>query len=281
MSDHSPKALNGSMTSDGEIIDVEEVIQTPQSIEQNQPAPIMEQPSLHPLTRKEQPQIRDDEYKPASCFQQTRALVRKNLLNKIRTPVSTFLELLSPAIFMLILVLGYSLSEERNVSSRSYAELEFDFPNEVLTTSLLSFIGASGVVGNVLDAIRDGVSSGMSGQLPQRNLLERKLSTLDHLFDYDEFDYDEHDSTIHNSDDPSLQWHKVHQLSRMLQSDNTTEEGFVDDDDLVGGYEEVAQSLNSLRREVSCHEKNAICLFISFILFDSHLVLGNCVFPTK
>lgn len=260
MSNHSPTALNRSWTLDGEVVDVEEVIQTPQTVEQHQPPPTIEQPSLHSFTRKEQSKstqlvnTSNDEYKPASCFQQTRALVRKNFLNKIRTPVSTFLELLSPAIFMLILVLGYSLSEERNVSSRSYAKWEFDFPNEVLTTSLLSFIGASGVVGNVLDGIRDGISSGMSGQLPQRSLLERKLSTLDHLFDYDEFDYDENDSAIHNSDDPSLQWHKIHQLSRMLQSDNTTGEGIVDDDDLVGGYEAVAQSFESLRREVSCHE---------------------------
>lgn len=82
-----------------------------------------------------------------SWHQQTRALLYKNLLLKTRTPIATFLELFSPALFMYILVLGYTLSEIRFKEARTYASWEFDFPSP-LVTSLLENLELESIGGN-------------------------------------------------------------------------------------------------------------------------------------
>lgn len=186
----------------------------------------------------------EEEYEPASCMQQTITLVRKNLLNKKRTPVGTILELASPSIFMLILVLGYSLSEESYRDVGKYDEWDFDLPNDVLT-------------GAVIDAISGGIGNNTLDLLPsRRNLLERKLSKLNHLFDYDEADELEEldDTRVGNSKSHLFQWKTVHQISRMLQSNNDTQ-GEDEQDDGIDNesfeeYRDVAQSLNGIRNEV-------------------------------
>ena len=187
-----------------------------------------------------------EEYEPASCMQQTIALVRKNVLNKMRTPVGTVLELVSPALFILILVLGYSLSEEEFVEVGKYDEWEFDLPNQILTGALLGVLSEG--IGDSTDLPGNLTINSFAGR---RNLLEEKVSQFDFLFDYDSVDEEDalEDKRVDNSMNHLFQWKNVHQLSRMLQSGNETEEEASNDDD-VSGFQEVGDSLNGLRREV-------------------------------
>eukprot|EP00551_Chaetoceros_affinis_P007272 CAMPEP_0203672206 /NCGR_PEP_ID=MMETSP0090-20130426/7774_1 /ASSEMBLY_ACC=CAM_ASM_001088 /TAXON_ID=426623 /ORGANISM="Chaetoceros affinis, Strain CCMP159" /LENGTH=2044 /DNA_ID=CAMNT_0050537473 /DNA_START=44 /DNA_END=6178 /DNA_ORIENTATION=- len=179
------------------------------------------------------------EYRPASCFQQTRALIAKNVLNKVRTPVGTLLEIISPALFMWVLVIGYGLSEERFRNMGSYAKWNFNIPNEVLGSNILS----------LLDEGLNGLNP-IGGRQRERTLLEQKMSRLDFLSDYDKYDNEEEESEfVDNSNGHLFQWKDAHQLVRMLQSiENTTEE--VSDDDFSAGYETVAGSFEEFRREL-------------------------------
>jgi hypothetical protein len=203
-------------------------------------------------------------YQPASCMAQTTALVRKNLLNKIRTPTSTIFELFSPALFMMVLVLGYSLSEESFRDEGIYSSWDFSLPNPVLTSSLFSILGDSVDVDNVIDELGGGGGSTnrriLSRNVDQQShsLLGKKLSNLDFLFDYDESEEEEGkvDLITDNSDHNLLnqQWKNIRKFSRRLQTDgNTTEEEY-SDDDLAGNFEVVANSFEELRREVGLYQ---------------------------
>ncbi len=186
----------------------------------------------------------DIEYEPASCMQQTMALIRKNLLNKLRTPAGSILELVSPAIFMLILVLGYSLSEEEFRDVGKYSEWEFDLPDERLTSAVIDAINGGG---RNIEGLGDftNLNSGS-----RRNLVEQKLSYFDPLYDLDEYEVEGGG----NSNSRLFQWQNVHQISRMLQNGNETNGEEEDFDDEVGpGYEEITSSLNGLRKEVSIY----------------------------
>ncbi len=198
-----------------------------------------EEESHHPRSTSftEVSPVNQDEYQPASCMQQTRALIAKNLLNKVRTPMGTILELLSPALFMWVLVFGYSLSEERFRNMGSYAQWEFDLPNEILGSNILSLIDET-------------AQTSTNDRLRERSLLEQKMSRLNFLFDYDENEEDEEDvELISNYDGHLFQWKDAYQLVRMLQStENSTEEEIFDDD--FAAYETVASSFDGFRREL-------------------------------
>ena len=173
-----------------------------------------------------------NEYQPASCMQQTRALVRKNILNKVRTPMGTLLELLSPALFMWIPVLAFSLSEERVRSGGSYTQWEFNLPNSILASNILSVLGEKDfdIDLNVDELIRQ----------TERSWLEKKMSILDFLFYYDDSDFD----------GPFFNWNNAHQFGRMLQSiEIFTEEEVFDDD--FEGYENLTDTVVEFRRELS------------------------------
>jgi hypothetical protein len=64
----------------------------------------------------------------ASGFVQIVALLWKNFLTKLRTPVSTFFEFLSPLLMMLILAAAYTLSDIQYRDARTYASISLDFP---------------------------------------------------------------------------------------------------------------------------------------------------------
>ena len=119
--------------------------------------------------------------RPVSLMQQIIALVRKNLINKLRTPLGTILELFSPAVFILILVLGYDLGEKNRTfaSAQKYVDWEFDLPNEAFST--------------VLSGIRDesssngiGSSDGLGKFHVRRNLLRDKAHISNNLFHEEE-----------------------------------------------------------------------------------------------
>lgn len=117
------------------------------------------------------------EFRPVSLTQQTIALVRKNLINKLRTPVGTILELFSPAVFILILVLGYDLSEKNRTfaSVQKYVDWEFDLPNEVIST-VLSDIREESSSNDI------GSTVGLDKFHVQRNLLRYQAHLSNNLF---------------------------------------------------------------------------------------------------
>ena len=61
-------------------------------------------------------------------WRQVGALVSKNFLTKLRTPIPTFFELFSPALMMLVLVAAYSLSEITEKDAKQYTTIEVDIP---------------------------------------------------------------------------------------------------------------------------------------------------------
>lgn len=209
---------------------------------QNSDVSSMEKEHTHNSQHMNKNTIEDHDKKPASCMQQVRALVRKNFLNKIRTPISTFLELLSPAIFMLILVLGYNLSEERYRDAGTYSQLVFDLPNPVITSSILNILGVSDVVNTLGDF-----------KIDARRILHPGLTKLNILLDKnDDFSFDYDESNISFFDeyyDETFRTKHINRISRMLQNFNETEieSGFDDD---ISGYEDVYNSFEDLRREV-------------------------------
>lgn len=66
------------------------------------------------------------ETRPASGCAQLRAVLRKNARLKRRGWCTTCCEILSPALFCSILVLGYTLSDEVLFNASMYASLKFD-----------------------------------------------------------------------------------------------------------------------------------------------------------
>ena len=111
--------------------------QTQSQQDKHKPKSQLEIPSDEYYTQKIQTSISKDDQEEeqqlrgGKWHQQTSALLRKNLLLKTRAPIGTFLELFSPAIFMLILVFGYELSEIKYRDSKTYTSWDLDFPNEV------------------------------------------------------------------------------------------------------------------------------------------------------
>jgi len=183
----------------------------------------------------------EDEYKPASCMQQTLALVHKNLLNKIRTPVSFFFELFAPALFMWVLVLGYSLSEERSVSSSIYSNWKFDLADELLGTQLLGFLGINRNLEGILNN-----SSASTGQ--RRTLSQQKMDKLNSIFNAD-YDESENDASHLYSQD-RFDWNDLNRLSRMLQDQNP-DGGEVYYDDDIEDYEVIADSFKDFRKQLN------------------------------
>lgn len=64
----------------------------------------------------------------ASGLVQILSLLWKNFLTKMRTPLATFFEFLSPLLMMLILAAAYQLSEIEYRDAATYASLSFDLP---------------------------------------------------------------------------------------------------------------------------------------------------------
>jgi len=61
-------------------------------------------------------------------WSQVGALVKKNFLMRLRTPLPTFFELFSPALMMLVLVAAYSLSEVTDRGAKEYTQVQVDVP---------------------------------------------------------------------------------------------------------------------------------------------------------
>ncbi|CAJ1947143.1 unnamed protein product [Cylindrotheca closterium] len=64
----------------------------------------------------------------ASSLSQILALIRKNILTKLRTPGATFFELFSPVLMMLVLSAAYTLTEIEYEDAAMYASLNLAFP---------------------------------------------------------------------------------------------------------------------------------------------------------
>lgn len=83
----------------------------------------------------------------AGCLMQTRALIMKNLLGKIRTPMPTFVELFSPVLMMLVLVAAYSLSSVIHKDARIYSDWTLDIPGGwgYIATSVFTLLQSTGL----------------------------------------------------------------------------------------------------------------------------------------
>lgn len=64
----------------------------------------------------------------ASSVSQILALIRKNILSKLRTPGATFFELFSPVLMMLVLSAAYTLTEIIDKNAETYASINLSFP---------------------------------------------------------------------------------------------------------------------------------------------------------
>ena len=64
----------------------------------------------------------------ASSMSQILALIRKNILTKLRTPGATFFELFSPVLMMLVLSAAYTLTDIEYEDAETYASLNLAFP---------------------------------------------------------------------------------------------------------------------------------------------------------
>jgi len=115
--------------------------------------------------------------------EQLRSTLWKNLLIKRRAPRSTLCELVSPSLFILILVLGFYLSDIASYSAASYAVLTLDvgplLELAIGFTSPVAFSAASllgGGGGNSsgpsvnLIGLRDGLGPLLTGPLPVLDL---------------------------------------------------------------------------------------------------------------
>jgi len=70
-------------------------------------------------------------FKMSSCclgWIQVRILLGKNFLSKLRTPMGTFLEILSPVLMILVLVIAFQLSEVTERGAQQYSTINFEFP---------------------------------------------------------------------------------------------------------------------------------------------------------
>lgn len=160
------------------------------------------------------------EFRHVSLTQQIIALVRKNLINKLRTPVETMLELFSPAVFMLILVVGYNLNEEhrRFALMREYTAWKLDLPNEILSTALLDLLHNENIAGD-----RNRSNASLSNWNTFKN---HKVFNMDSIFDRDDllrnYKHKELDLDIAVSD-ASKQSQQLPYLSRKRQIKNGRE----------------------------------------------------------
>mmetsp|Transcript_4477 Transcript_4477/g.10555 ORF Transcript_4477/g.10555 Transcript_4477/m.10555 type:complete len:2546 (+) Transcript_4477:319-7956(+) len=64
----------------------------------------------------------------ASSISQIFALIRKNILTKLRTPGATFFELFSPVLMMLVLSAAYTLTDIIDKDAKMYASINLSFP---------------------------------------------------------------------------------------------------------------------------------------------------------
>ncbi|KAL3936221.1 MAG: hypothetical protein SGBAC_008419, partial [Bacillariaceae sp.] len=64
----------------------------------------------------------------ASSLSQIFALIRKNILTKLRTPGATTFELFSPVLMMLVLSAAYTLTEIEYEDAATYASINLSFP---------------------------------------------------------------------------------------------------------------------------------------------------------
>ena len=81
---------------------------------------------------------------------QVSALLRKNFLTKLRTPVATFFELFSPLLMMLILSAAYTLSEVQYRDAATYYSLTVDIPGpwlDLAAPALELLTGGGGIAG--------------------------------------------------------------------------------------------------------------------------------------
>ena len=132
----------------------------------------------------QQPQLSDevvdDEEKQLPCWLgwwQLLALLQKNLLLKYRTPWATLMELLSPALVMLIVVGAYQLSEITYKDAELYSQLDVQIPGPwlKLAESAADFIPpiaspAEGGNGGPFDFTND-ISNNTSSRRSRRRLL--------------------------------------------------------------------------------------------------------------
>lgn len=100
-----------------------------------------------------------EEYR-MSGWMQVAALLRKNFITKSRTRASTFLELFSPMLMMLVLALAYQLVEVTSEEARMYSSISIDLPGPWL---------------DVLDAGRMYLSTRTSNELETSRRLETSI----------------------------------------------------------------------------------------------------------
>jgi ABC-2 family transporter protein len=120
------------------------------------------------------------------------ALLHKNALIKLRTPIATSMEILSPVFIMLVLVLAYNLSETSNVPGQTYSVLEFSAPGpwiDLLSSSVVPFMMMAKPTPQAGNITKGSNSSLLLQQ--QQTPRQRKLQ---HLFSAALYDGDNQDN---------------------------------------------------------------------------------------
>lgn len=103
-----------------------------------------------------------------SGWRQVRALMYKNGLLKLRTPVATFFELFSPLLMMLILAAAYTLSETVEQDARIYATISLELPGPWLDLA----VPALGVITQRMGIDSDAVVMPGGNERRRRRLWE-------------------------------------------------------------------------------------------------------------
>ena len=203
----------------------------------------------------------DDEQTPSLSglrlgWCQIRAMLYKNALTKLRTPASTFLEIFTPCLMMLILVAAFSLSEVTYRQARSYATVRLDVPGPWMDLAVQAWELKSETTPN--DAVR-------------RNLVEERRFRTEAIHDHpnakqilwDEWyaEFDELPKEIKgfgawqlplNLEESTLFPSKSNRRNRRMQVEDEDE---LDDDGFVNGKEgeqnnNVYRLLADARREI-------------------------------
>lgn len=117
----------------------------------------------------------------ASGFAQILAIIRKNLLSKMRSPGATFFEVFSPVIMMLILAAAYTLSEITDEPEGIYVNPVINFPGPFLDIIQRS----AGLFGGEFD-LTSALGRRRNRKLGENNLLqsmsEKKPSSWEGVF---------------------------------------------------------------------------------------------------
>jgi len=95
-----------------------------------------------------------------------RAILWKNMIAKKRTAKTTFCEIFSPVLMILVLVFAFQLSEISYRRANMYTEVEVDFPGPIEAILDLASSGASDRLDNILVPPMDACSTEMQTACP-------------------------------------------------------------------------------------------------------------------